>query len=110
MKKIIRHLTCRRRPSAIQKHGHKSANGAKLWVQTFKRGYVEQTFRRIAVRAELIHGAANERFTQRSDHRLKTKGKVAKDKVGSTSNSLTIKEAMEVPFVWSQEAALAVWS
>jgi len=109
-KTIIKHLTCRRRPSTIQKHGHRSADGNKLWTQTFTRGYIEQTFRRLAVRAELIHGEANERFLQRKDHTLKDKGKVAKDKASSSSASYSLKEAMEAPWVFSQEAALAVWS
>ena len=109
-KTIIKHLTCRRRPSATQQHGHKSSDGKKLWTQTFNRGYIEQTFRRLAVRAELIHGEANERYLQRSDHALKQKGKMAKDKAGSSSSSYSIKEAMEVPWVFSEEAALAIWS
>ena len=109
-KKLIRHLTCRRRPSANQQHAHRSADAKKLWMQTFKRGYVEQTFRRLTVRAELIHGEANVRYLQRADHTLKTKGKVAKDKASSSSASLSVKEAMEAPWVWSEEAALAVWS
>ena len=109
-KKIIRHLTCRRRHSAIQQHGHETADGQKLWQQTFKRGYIEQTFRRMAVRSELMHGKANQPFFQRSDYALKEKGKVAKEKAGSLAEAYSIKEAMEAPWVWSQEAMLAVWS
>ena len=73
-KKLIRHNTCRRRVSQEQ-HSHRSANGRKLWTQTFKVGYVEQMFRRISVRAELIHGEANEPYLQRADCRLKKSGK-----------------------------------
>ena len=109
-KTIIRHLTCRRRSSTVQKHGHRSADGKKLWAQTFSRGYIQQTFRRLAVRAELIHGEANVRYLQRSDYALKEKGKVAKEKAESASDAYSIKEGMEAPFVWSLEAALAVWA
>ena len=107
---IIRHLTCRRRTSAVQKHGHKSADGKRLWVQTFNRGYIEQTFRRLTVRSELLHGEVNERFLQRKDWALKVKGKVGREKEKSALPPCSVKEAMEAPFVWSEEAALAVWS
>ena len=40
-----------------------------------KKGYMQQMFTRISVRAELIHGAQNELYLQRADHWLKTKGK-----------------------------------
>ena len=110
MKKIIKHLTCRRRTSASQIHSHRSANGAKLWVQTFKRGYIEQTFRRVCVRAELLHGEGNTPYLQRADHRLLTKGKVAADKASSSDAPMSVTDAMEVPWVWSKDAALAVWS
>ena len=64
MKKIIRHLTCRRRVDASQVFTHQK--GDKLWSQTFKRGYIEQTFRRIAVRAELLHGEDNAPYLEPS--------------------------------------------
>ena len=111
MKKIIKHLTCRRRASASQQYAHRSADGGKLWTQTFKRGYKEQTFRRVCVRAELLHGEANAPYLQRADHRLLTKGKVAADKAASSSDApIAVKEAMDAPWVWGQDAALAVWS
>ena len=64
----------------------------------------------MCVRAELLHGEANKPYLQRADHRLLAKGKVAKDKAASSDAPMSVKEAMEVPWVWSKEAALAVWS
>ena len=52
-KKVIKDLTCRR--SLSQKYG---------------RGYVEQAFRRMCVRANLLHGEENAPFLQRKDHHL----------------------------------------
>ena len=53
---------------------------------------------------------ANAPYLQQHNFALKQKGKVAKEKAGTSTTSLTIKEAMEAPWVWSEEAALAVWS
>ena len=50
---MIKFLTCRRAVSA--KYG---------------RGYIEQAFRRMTVRASLIHGPENAPFLQRKDARL----------------------------------------
>lgn len=108
MKKVIRHLTCRRRHSNNKQHQHHEGN--KLWQQTFKRGYIEQTFRRICVRADLIHGEANKPYIQRADHRLLSKGKVSKDAKASAERAYSVQDAVSVPFVWTREAALALWS
>jgi hypothetical protein len=112
-KKLIRHNTCRRRVSQ-QQHAHRSSNGRKLWTQTFKKGYVTQMFKRISVRADLIHGEANERYLQRADHRLKQSGKstvtAARDATAAEREPRSVREAMEVPWVWTEEAALALWS
>eukprot|EP00965_Chrysotila_dentata_P006173 201596-Pleurochrysis_carterae.AAC.1 len=72
-KKIITHLTCRR---SLRVNGslHSGANG-NTWAQSFKRGYTEQAFWRVCVRAEMIHGAGNARYVQRKDERLKATGK-----------------------------------
>eukprot|EP00965_Chrysotila_dentata_P024558 813076-Pleurochrysis_carterae.AAC.1 len=75
VKKIIKHLACRRR---IKKTSSLRDNGNKQWMETFSRGYTEQAFCRVCVRADLIHGQANERYMQRQDHRLKNSGKAAK--------------------------------
>ena len=112
-KKLIRHNTCRRRVSPHQQHGHRSANGRKLWTQTFKTGYIEQMFRRVSVRADLIHGEKNEPYLQRADHRLKENGKstrTAEARGEQKSARLAVEDAMEVPWVPTREAALAVWS
>ena len=39
IKKIIRNNTCRRRPTGTTKHAHRSADGKRLWLSTFTRGY-----------------------------------------------------------------------
>lgn len=57
-KKTIKHLTCRRRIT-----------------ERFRRGYVEQAFRRLCVRADkLLGGPENARYLQRSDERLMNAG------------------------------------
>ena len=112
VKADIRLRTCRRRPSQTQIHSHRSQSGKALWSQTFKKGYVEQAFKRAAVRAELIHGEENAPYLLRTDHRLLGTGKAATKKAEADTSSapLTVREVMEAPFVWSEEAALAVWS
>ena len=110
VKRIIRHATCRRRASATTLHKHTNSKG-KSWSATFTRGYIEQAFRRVCVRADLIHGVENERYLQRADERLRSKGKVARDTGRARApKPYTVAEAMCVPTVWSEEAALAVWS
>jgi len=67
----------------------------------------------LSVRLELLHGEDNERYLQRCDHTLRETGKFASDsKAGKAKvgRPYTIKESMEAPWVWSEEAALAVWS
>ena len=110
LKKLIKHATCRRRTSATQVFGHRSANGRKLWTQTFKRGYIEQSFKRVCVRQELLHGEANIPFLQRADYDLKDKGRAKRDKDKVAEDAPTICEAMEAPWVGSETAALAIWS
>ena len=108
-KQLIRHNTCRRRSSASQLHGHRSANGKQLWAQTFKRGYVEQCFRRVCVRAELLHGEASQPFLQRKDNQLLKKGKASAQKAARSSEQLTVCEAMNAPWVYTKEASLAIF-
>jgi hypothetical protein len=70
-------------------------------------------FSRISVRADLIHGEENQPYLQRADHRLKKTGKAtatADARQRKEDGRLTVEDAMEVPWVWTQEAALAVWS
>ena len=111
-KKLIRHATCRRRTSPTQTFTHRSANGRQLWSQTFKKGYIEQSFKRVVVRAELLHGEANEPYLQRVDHALKEKGRAARERAPRPDEPPLpiIAEAVVAPTVWSHEAALAVWS
>ena len=112
LKKFIRHLSCRRRVT-VNAHAHRSSDGKKLWAQTFKRGYVEQVFRRACVRSELIHGSKNEPYLQRADARLLCNGKVASatSKAGSSVDSApSIIECVDAPTALTKEAALAVWS
>ena len=59
-KRTIKHLTCRRALSA-----------------GFTRGYVEQAFRRLVVRASLIHGPENGPFLQRRDAKLVGSGRIS---------------------------------
>ena len=52
-KKTIKFLTCRRSVTA-----------------TYGRGYIEQAFRRLCVRSDLLHGPENLSYLQRKDHAL----------------------------------------
>lgn len=106
-KKLIRHLTCRRRASS-QQHVH-NKSGRRLWTQTFTRGYIEQAFRRVSVHANLLHGEENQRYLQRVDMQLLETGKSGK-KQCIVRDAMGVREAMSCEFVWSKEAALAIWS
>lgn len=78
VKKVIKHLTCRRRvKSATTSH----ANGKSMWKQTFTRGYVEQCFRRTCVRSRLLHGEDNFQFRQRADWKIVQTGRVKSRKL-----------------------------
>ena len=113
LKKIIRHLTCRRRASKELTVNYRQSGPKKgsTWKSTFTRGYIEQTFKRAVVRAELIHGKDNQPYLQRADARLLDKGRsTASRLVKGAAASHSITEAMEAPWVFSQEAAFAVWS
>ena len=76
VKKIIKHLTCRRR---IDKIGttHTKRMGGKSWTQTFKKGYIESSFARTCVRnGALLHGEANRKYLGRKETKLINKGRV----------------------------------
>ena len=108
VKKIIRHMTCRRRVMQGKSYSHK--RGDKLWSSTFSRGYVEQAFRRVCVRAELQHGKENLPYLQRADFRLVETGKVAGPKAErDAAPEIRIADAVDAPTAWSYEAAMAVW-
>ena len=83
-KKVIKFLTCRRDISAT--HG---------------RGFIEQAFRRLSVRAGLVHGVANPPYLQRHDAKLVNNGKMNNAAVKKEGPSLSIRVKVE------QEAALA---
>ena len=106
----IRFRTCRRRTSSSTLFSHRSQNGKTLWSQTFKVGYIEQAFKRASVRAELLHGEANLPYLGRKEHRILGTGKASTSKQRAESSAFSIKEAIEAPWVWTKEAALAVWS
>lgn len=98
VKKIIRHLTCRRRVTPGRVYQHRSGN--KLWASTFARRYVKQAFRRVCVRAELLHGEDNVAYLQRVDFRLLETGKSSKAKKKADANELpppTIVESVDAP-------------
>eukprot|EP00965_Chrysotila_dentata_P077887 2569310-Pleurochrysis_carterae.AAC.1 len=79
-------------------------------MHTFKRGYAEYAFRRVCVRAEMIHGEANARYVQRKNERLKITGK---DKAGfhsaATSPQFSVVQAMTAETALNEVAAMAVW-
>jgi len=79
-KNIIKHLTCRRR-----------LRGG------YGRGYIEQAFRRLAVRSNLVHGPENALFLQRKDHRLLGSGRSvsARDRLEGPHMSVRVKVAQE---------------
>ena len=80
-KRIIKHLTCRRERSA-----------------KFGRGYIEQAFRRVTVRASLLHGPENAPFLQRKDHKLLGTGRQSDSpsKVYGPACSIRVKVEQEL--------------
>jgi hypothetical protein len=79
-KKVIKHLTCRRMVRA-----------------GFSRGYVEQAFRRLVVRASLIHGPENDEYLLRRDARLLGAGRVsaAHSRFEGPAHSVRVKVEQE---------------
>ena len=76
VKKIIKHSTCRRRlGNGPVDHFAGPAGSRRKWTQTFKRGFIEQAFRRVCVRESLAHGEANAPFLQRASALRVTTGK-----------------------------------
>ena len=76
VKKVIKHTTCRRRRST-EALPHASKKSGKIWKQTFRRGYIEQAFRRVSVRESLQHGLENAPYVQRADVRRTSLGKAS---------------------------------
>jgi len=79
-KKIIKHLTCRRALSA-----------------TYRRGYIEQAFRRVVVRCDLLHGPENTPYLLRRDHVLLGTGRLNKmdDRIEGPAHSIRVKVEQE---------------
>ena len=70
LKKIIKHLTCRRH-THTHSIPHNARSGGKSWHQTFKKGYIEQAMGRTTVRCGiLLHGAANAPYRGRKESKL----------------------------------------
>jgi hypothetical protein len=67
IEKIIKHLTCRRSVKVASTPHH--VGGGELWRQTFTRGYIQQAFERVCVRAELRLGPENVPYAQHADVR-----------------------------------------
>jgi hypothetical protein len=75
-KKIIKHSTCRRHlGSGAVDHFAGPAGSRRKWTHTFKRGFIEQAFRRVCVRESLAHGEANAPYLQRASALRVTTGK-----------------------------------
>ena len=111
VKKTIRHLTCRRMVTRGEGGVRKGGKGGSHNLR-FTRGYIEQVFRRMTVRSELIHGAANIPYLLRGDYRLLGKGKVARKKLrpDDVSTLPSVEASVAAPTVWSEKMHLAVWS
>ena len=77
VKKTIKFNMCRRRVTGAQQIEHKRMSTGKIWKQTFRRGYIEQAFRRVSVRESLQHGADNAPYLQRADAVRTTMGKAS---------------------------------
>jgi hypothetical protein len=80
-KKVIKFLTCRRRIT-----------------DRFRRGYIEQAFRRMAVRSDLIHGDANGPFLLRKDAKMIGAGRMndSHGRVEGPSASIRVKVEQEM--------------
>eukprot|EP00966_Prymnesium_polylepis_P290306 6706191-Prymnesium_polylepis.1 len=77
-KRTIKYLTCRRALSG-----------------GFTRGYVEQAFRRMVVRASLIHGPEIGPFLQRRDAKLVGPGRISVQQPGPWSSGPSDPSACE---------------
>ena len=109
VKKCIRHLSCRRLVTRGDGDIRQTQKGSHR--VRFTRGYIEQVFRRVSVRAELIHGKDNIPYLQRGDYRLLGKGKKGRSKmVQPTVKAPTVEASVEAPTVFTQKMHLAVWS
>ena len=111
VKKLIRELTCRRLTGSSYHHTSRAGRKA-AWQQTFSKGYIEQAFSRVSVRAQLLHGEENTPYMQRRDVALKNSGKTCRagPSKGKAGDGASIHDLMEASTVFSEEMALAIWS
>lgn len=79
LKKIIKHLTCRRhiKQSGIAKR--RQTGGTRMsrvaqWTTSFMSGWIKQAFTRVTVDESLRHGNENEDYLLREDILLRTQG------------------------------------
>lgn len=77
-KKVIKHLTCRRR-----------------LTDKFKKGYIQQAFNRLAMRIDLRHGKANAAYMQRKDARLAGTGRAGVAHIREEGPMLSVRVKVE---------------
>ena len=95
-KKIIKFATCRREISLSTTH----TQGEGSWSQSFKKGWVQQTFERLCVRESLLHGFKNSRYLTREDHQALTRGRsTALKRRPKRVDAPTVRERLEAPTV-----------
>ena len=101
MKKIIKHLTCRRATrGAKQGKGARTRASAASWKDSFTVGFVEQAFKRAVVEHDIRHGEENAPYLLREDITLREQGltgvkKERKDRLTRASGDVpTIVEAL----------------
>ena len=85
LKKVIKHLTCRRRcrsdaEGAPIEHVHKRTVGEdkKVWTQAFTKGYIGTAFTRVCVSAANLYTEESAPYRQREDARVLAIGRVGK--------------------------------
>ena len=107
VKKIIRHLTCRRNIASGSNHTGKKKKMA--WKQTFQKSYIQQAFERVAVRETLIHGEENAPYLQREDAALLARGTVNEKPCKEVDGrDTTLRELIDAPTVPTQKQAHAL--
>ena len=77
LKKVIKHLTCRRRcrsdaDGAPMQHEHKRTVGEdkKVWTQAFTKGYIGTAFTRVCVSTANLYTKESAPYQQREDARM----------------------------------------
>ena len=102
VKKIIKHSTCRRRLKGEKTdHGVYAGSTKRRWQQTFKRGYIEQAFRRLSIRAGLLHGEENAPYLQRADASLLGSGRRDPGRKRVEGPTLLVRVKVEREIGWA---------